>query len=228
MYVAFCTINISYTNPWHTGLYIVCTCLYDSKRVHRCVNMYIHVWAMYVHVWTTACTYHVHTMFIHVYTSAEMYIHVCTCLCFSIIVCQLLYYSIVHTLYIHGTDMSVHVYARWSGFQMILDTSNQAILDLLSLLIRCQLWAGTRRAAFLQHPAHILPWDWGVLKMSPMANGCHTSFTWNSSLSLQKLEHWNVGVSAFQCTTYYSIFWVRVDFKCEHFILHLLWTHHFR
>ena len=33
-------------------------------------------------------------------------------------VCQLLYYSIVHTLYIHGTDVSVHVYARWSGFQM--------------------------------------------------------------------------------------------------------------
>ncbi len=31
-----------------------------------------------------------------------------------------LYYSIVHTMYIHGTDMSVHVYAsaRWSGFQM--------------------------------------------------------------------------------------------------------------
>ena len=34
-------------------------------------------------------------------------------------VCQLLYYSIVHTLYIHCTDMSVHVYVRWSGFQMI-------------------------------------------------------------------------------------------------------------
>jgi hypothetical protein len=33
-------------------------------------------------------------------------------------VCQLLYYSMVCTRYIHGTDMSVHVYARWSGFQM--------------------------------------------------------------------------------------------------------------
>ncbi len=35
-------------------------------------------------------------------------------------VCQQLYYSVVHTWYIHasGTDMSVHVYARWSGFQM--------------------------------------------------------------------------------------------------------------
>ncbi len=31
---------------------------------------------------------------------------------------RLLYYSIVHTLYIHGTDMSVHVYARWSKFHM--------------------------------------------------------------------------------------------------------------
>ncbi len=34
-------------------------------------------------------------------------------------VCQLLYYSMVCILYIHGTDMSVHVYARWSGFQMM-------------------------------------------------------------------------------------------------------------
>jgi hypothetical protein len=25
----------------------------------------------------------------------------------------------VCTRYIHGTDMSVHVYARWSGFQML-------------------------------------------------------------------------------------------------------------
>ncbi len=81
---------------------------------------------MYIHVYTTACTYHVHTMYIHVYTFAEMYMHVHVyynsmffnnCIYH---VCQLLYYSIVHTLYIHGTDMSVHVYARWSesGFQM--------------------------------------------------------------------------------------------------------------
>ncbi len=34
-------------------------------------------------------------------------------------VCQPLYTSIVYTLYIHGSDMSVHVYARWSGFQII-------------------------------------------------------------------------------------------------------------
>ena len=30
------------------------------------------------------------------------------------------YYSIVCTRHIHSTDMSVHVYARWSGFQMII------------------------------------------------------------------------------------------------------------
>ncbi len=35
-------------------------------------------------------------------------------------VCQLKYNSIVNTLYIHGTDMYIHFYARWSlaGFQM--------------------------------------------------------------------------------------------------------------
>ena len=33
-------------------------------------------------------------------------------------VCQLTYNSIVHSLYVHVTDMYVHVYARWSGFQM--------------------------------------------------------------------------------------------------------------
>jgi hypothetical protein len=82
----FCTFNIRYTNPWQPGLYIVRTRLYDWKRVHKCINMYIHVWTMYVHVHTTTCTYHVHTMYIHVYTFTEMYIHVCTCLCFSIIV----------------------------------------------------------------------------------------------------------------------------------------------
>ncbi len=31
-----------------------------------------------------------------------------------------MYYSIVHTRLIHGSDMSVHVYARWVGFQMEL------------------------------------------------------------------------------------------------------------
>ena len=88
MYVAFCTFDIRYKNPWYTGFYIVRTRLYDRKRVHKCINRYIHVWTMYVHVHTTTCMYHVHTMYIHVYTFTEMYIHwhVCTCLCFSIIV----------------------------------------------------------------------------------------------------------------------------------------------
>ncbi len=64
------------------------------------------------------CTYHVHTC---IYICRNAY----TCMYISLFfnnciyhVCQLLYYSIVHTLYKHGTDMSVHVYARWPGFQM--------------------------------------------------------------------------------------------------------------
>ncbi len=61
-------------------------------------------------------------------------------------------------------------------------------------------WVGRRAARGI--PAHILRWDWGVLKMAPMANGGHVSFKWN--LSLRKLEHWRPGrgSSAFQCTTY--------------------------
>jgi hypothetical protein len=107
MYVAFCTFNIRYTvtNPWQPGLYIVRTRLYDWKRVHKCINMYIHVWTMYVHVHTTTCTYHVHTMYIHVYTFTEMYIHVCTCLCFSIIVYTMSVSRCTLALYIHCTYM---------------------------------------------------------------------------------------------------------------------------
>ncbi len=50
-------------------------------------------------------------------------------------VCQLLYYSIVHTLYIQGTDMSVHVYARWSGFKMYLslDSSQNLKFSVMGL-----------------------------------------------------------------------------------------------
>jgi hypothetical protein len=53
--------------------------------------------------------------------------NVCTCMYMFMFfkyctyhVCQLLYYIMVCTWYRHGTDMSVHVYARsrWSGFQM--------------------------------------------------------------------------------------------------------------
>ncbi len=35
-------------------------------------------------------------------------------------------------------------------------------------------WVGWRAARGI--PAHILQWDWGVLKMAPMANGRHVSF----------------------------------------------------
>ncbi len=49
--------------------------------------------------------------------------------------------------------------------------------------------AGERRAAFL---CTFLRWDWGVLKMAPMANGSHVSFNWNSSL--RKLECWGPSV----------------------------------
>ncbi len=48
-----------------------------------------------------------------------MYVHV---MIFNVCiynVCKLLYHSTVHRLYIHGIDMSVHVYARWSGFQIM-------------------------------------------------------------------------------------------------------------
>ncbi len=98
------------------------TCWYDSKRVYKCIYMYIYFWTMYVHVYTSECTYHVRTMYRRAYTFAEMYIQ-CTYMyrhfekCIYN-VCPQTYYSIVYTRYIHGTDMSVHVYARWSGFQM--------------------------------------------------------------------------------------------------------------
>ncbi len=45
-----------------------------------------------------------------------MFIHFPKCTYMSV---PRTYYSIVHRRFIHGTDMSVHVYARWSGFQML-------------------------------------------------------------------------------------------------------------
>ena len=87
MYVAICTRNISCTKLAYTGLYIVCTCSYDSKRVYTCLYWYIHVWTMYIHVWTMYihvytfhCTYHVRTVYRRVYTFSELYKHVHTCL----------------------------------------------------------------------------------------------------------------------------------------------------
>ncbi len=77
---------------------------------------------MYIHVYTLECTYHVRTMYIHVYTFQDMsvpcmymFVFFNNCMYY---VCKLTYDSIVHSLYVHGTDMYVHVYARWSGFQM--------------------------------------------------------------------------------------------------------------
>ncbi len=83
MYVAICTRYISYTNLAYTCLYTVCTCLYDSKRVCKCINMYIHVWTMYIHVYSPDCTYHVRTMYIHVYIIHSCTYHVHTCIYIS-------------------------------------------------------------------------------------------------------------------------------------------------
>ena len=109
-------------STWYTGLYIECTCLHDSKLVYNSMNMYIHVWTMYIHVYTLECTYHVRTMYIHVYKFWDMSIPCMYMFVFfnngMYYVCQLTYDSTVHSLYVHGTDMYVHVYARWSGFQM--------------------------------------------------------------------------------------------------------------
>jgi hypothetical protein len=71
-------------------------------------TMYIPCIYMYVHL--QICTY----VYVHVY---EFTISWHTCLNH---VCQLLYYSMVQQLSAdrHGSDMYVHVYARWSGFQM--------------------------------------------------------------------------------------------------------------
>ena len=85
MHVAICTQNISNTKLEDTGLYIVCTCLYDSKRVYLWIYMYIHVWTMYTHVYTFDCAswYHVRTVYRRVYVFPELYKHVHTCLCIS-------------------------------------------------------------------------------------------------------------------------------------------------
>ena len=122
MYVAICTRYISYTNLPYTCLYTVCTCLYDSKYVCKCINMYIHVWTMYIHVYSPNCTYHVRTMYIHVYDYWVLYIP-CTYMYIHFMICTYMfkhgtYYSIVYSTYVHGINMYVHVYTRWVGFQM--------------------------------------------------------------------------------------------------------------
>jgi hypothetical protein len=68
--------------------------------------MYVHVYTMYIHV------HRFSELYIHVYTFHQMYVHVWT-------MCMMrMYYSIVHTHHIHRSDMFIHVYARWVGFQM--------------------------------------------------------------------------------------------------------------
>ncbi len=84
----------------HTGLNNVHTCLYSDTK------MYVHVYTMYIHV------HRFSELYIHVYTFHQMYVHVWT------MYMMRMYYSIVHTHHIHSSDMYIHVYARWVGFQM--------------------------------------------------------------------------------------------------------------
>ncbi len=80
------------------------------------------------------CTYYVHTcIYIH------RNVHPLACMYMFMFfnnriyhVCQPLYTSIVHTLHIHGSDMSVHVYARWSGFQMCTNAQAYRLFSLVS------------------------------------------------------------------------------------------------
>ncbi len=107
-------VNLSFCTPCNIFIWVliqvntfaemyihVCTCLVYTMSVYT--NICIYQILVYIHVCT--CMY----MYVHVYDFANIYIYHG---------CKLLYYSIVHRLYIHGTEMSVHVYAMWSGFQM--------------------------------------------------------------------------------------------------------------
>jgi hypothetical protein len=93
----------------------------NAYIVYTCIDMYI------------ICLYHVQTclyimMYIpctwcrHVCKFPIWYRNVCTYLKIYIRVYtmyrQCLYDSFVHSLYVQCLYMSVHVYARWSGFQM--------------------------------------------------------------------------------------------------------------
>ncbi len=92
------------------------------------------------------CTYHVHTCiyaYRNVHTCMYMFMFFNNCIYH---VCQPLYTSIVHTLYIHGSDMSVHLYARWSGFQMIVDCSFES----------CQSWKITTPSICMAYTMYIL------------------------------------------------------------------------
>ncbi len=114
---------------------MVCTSSYESKCVHTCIFMYIHVWTTYIHVYTSKCIYHVYTMYIHVYTCLEMYIHVYTCLemykhvCILYMTCT--YYSIVRTRHIHGSDWIRHVCTRLCQVGRIPDVPSCLPLSIL-------------------------------------------------------------------------------------------------
>ena len=92
--------------------------MYKHVTVHTRLN---DVRTRSYHYLYIPCTYHVHTC-IYIYRNIRkcmyMFMFFNNCIYH---VCQPLYTSIVHKLYIHGSDMSVHVYARWSGFQMAVD-----------------------------------------------------------------------------------------------------------
>ncbi len=84
------------------------TRIYLYKHVHTRLNN-VHTCSylfMYIHV------YKLTEMYIHAYKFPYMYAHVWT----MYMTCM--YYTIVHIRLIHGSDMYVHVYARWVGFQM--------------------------------------------------------------------------------------------------------------
>ena len=75
-----------------------------------------------------------------------MFIHFPKCTYMSV---PRTYYSIVYRRYIHGTDMSVHVYARWSGFQMSLRTMRRKIRAYTDVAKRNQALGG-RPSCLLQ------------------------------------------------------------------------------
>jgi hypothetical protein len=87
-----------------------------------------HVCITYRRVYTLRCTYHVCTWYRHVCKFPIWYRHVCIYLKMYRRVYTMyrpcLYDSIVHTRYVQCIYMSVHVYVRWSGFQMmsLIDT----------------------------------------------------------------------------------------------------------
>ena len=80
-----------------TSLYMVCTCLWNSKLVYNCINVYIHVWTMYIHVYTwifmnvyIPCTY----MFINIPKCMYVFINFKKCMNMSVLQC--IWY--VHTI----------------------------------------------------------------------------------------------------------------------------------